>query len=590
MIHSKLTAALHLCLSMGIVCAVPAAASEGNEVSPVRKIEREAFPTRPSNDREVPSIDGSGNNLQFPQYNAAGQQLKRRFAPAYADQISQMAGDARPSARMISNLVHDQSLLAGNPQFASDYLWQWGQFIDHDIDLTDGVAPAEAAPIAVPMGDPEFDPGFSGTAQINLNRSIYDHESGTSADNPRQQVNEITGWLDGSMVYGSDAVRAAALRSFSGGMLLTSEGNLLPFNDAGLPNAGGSGSTLFLAGDVRANEQLGLTAMHTLFVREHNWWAARIAAEQPTLSDEQIYQRARMMVSAEIQAITFRDFLPLLLGADAIPAYDKYAPEVDARISNSFSSAAYRLGHSLLSPKLLRLDAYNQPIDGGHLALREAFFAPSKLAGSGIEPLLRGLAAQRCQTLDVYIIDDVRNFLFGAPGSGGFDLASLNIQRGRDHGLPSYFDIVSEMGLMASSYLVEGATRTAEQERVMAAYGAAEQVDAWTGLLAETPVPGAMVGPTLKALISEQFIALRDGDRFWYQRRLSPEQQAEVNATTLADIIRRNTSIGGELPDDVFRVRSQRGGPSDVTPPPALERIGPRSRSELPALSDTELD
>lgn len=545
-----------------------------NSVSPARKIIREhiALP-KPAGESDVPSIDGSGNSLSNPEFNAAGQQLRRRFAAEYTDQVSVMAGKGRPSARMISNAVHAQTILIPNAQFASDFLWQWGQFVDHDIDLTDGVDPAEAAPVAVPMGDPFFDPQFSGSAEIMLNRSIYDHDSGTSSDNPRQQVNEISGWLDASMVYGSDPVRAAALRSFSAGRLATSKGALLPFNDAGLPNAGGSGANLFLAGDVRANEQVGLTAMHTLFVREHNWWAERIAAENAQLSDEQIYQQARMMVSAEIQSITYRDFLPLLLGETAIPPYSGYKVDVDPRISNSFSSAAYRLGHSLLSPRLMRLDERNQPVSDGHLPLREAFFAPSKISETGIAPILRGLASQRCQELDVQVIDDVRNFLFGEPGSGGFDLASLNIQRGRDHGLPNYTDVLAALGLPAAGYFRPGAPRTPEQQRLVAAYGSAKQVDAWSGMLAEPQAPGSMVGKTLEILLSEQFVALRDGDRFWYEGRLNESQLAEVQATTLAEIIRRNTSIGGELADDVFRVRSRRSQLSDPSSPPALDRL-----------------
>ena len=106
---------------------------------------------------------------------------------------------------------------------------------------------------------------------MSFNRSLYDPDTGTGLDNPRQQINEISAWIDASNVYGSDLERATALRTLDGtGRLKTSAGNLLPFNTEGFANAGGSGPTLFLAGDVRANEQIGLTAMHVLFMREHN--------------------------------------------------------------------------------------------------------------------------------------------------------------------------------------------------------------------------------------------------------------------------------------------------------------------------------
>ena len=93
----------------------------------------------------------------------------------------------------------------------------------------------------------------------------------------REIPNVITCYLDASMIYGSDEVRSAFLRTFEGGKLTTSENDLLPFNDGTQENAGGNGTYLFVAGDVRANENVGLTSMHTLFVREHNYWDDKIS-------------------------------------------------------------------------------------------------------------------------------------------------------------------------------------------------------------------------------------------------------------------------------------------------------------------------
>ncbi|NNL50289.1 MAG: peroxidase, partial [Woeseiaceae bacterium] len=386
------------------------------------------------------TFDGGDNNRLNPQMNEAETQLRRLVPPDYGNLADTLAGDLRPGARLISNTVNAQTDLIANSASASDFLWQWGQFLDHDIDLTDGVSPAERADVAIPQGDAWFDPAGTGTQTFPFNRSIYDPETGTSSVNPRQQLNEITGWIDASNVYGSDIDRATALRTNDGtGRLRTSAGDLLPFNESGLSNAGGPGAEWFVAGDVRANEQLGLTAMHTLFVREHNRLAAEIAARDAGLSGDDVFQHARRIVGAQMQAITYEQFLPVLLGQNALRPYRGYDESIDASIANVFSAAAYRFGHSMLGAQILRLDENGREIAAGHLPLREAFFAPQKLANEGgIEPLLRGLAAQVCQQIDVFVIDDVRNFLFGNPGSGGFDLAMLNIQRGRDHGLPNY--------------------------------------------------------------------------------------------------------------------------------------------------------
>lgn len=534
--------------------------ADAQPVSPVLRIHRDGRRGNESAEPALQRFDGKNNNLGQPRTGAAHVALLR-IAPAnYADGVSTLAGADRPGARTISNQVNTQGESRPNPLGLSDYLWQWGQFIDHDIDLTDGVDPAEPLDIEVPTGDPWFDPQRHGDVVISFNRSLWDLDSGTSRRNPRQQVNEITAWIDGSNVYGSDIDRAQALRTLDGsGRLKTSEGNLLPFNVDGLANAGGNSEALFVAGDVRANEQAALAAMHTLFVREHNWQAARVAQRDPDLNGDEIFDRARRRVIAQIQAITYREWLPALLGPDPLPAYRGYDPDIDAGIANSFSTAAFRFGHSLLSPQILRLNSSLQESESGHLSLADAFFAPARLTEEGgIDPILRGLAWQTCQDFDVYVIDEVRNFLFGAPGNGGFDLAALNIQRGRDHGLPGYNDLRVAYGLEPARSLRELSSSREVRQRLRSVYTSPGDMDAWIGGLAEDPLPNAMVGELVFAVVADQFQRLRDGDRFWYQRVLNERAIREVERTTLADVIRRNTEIGNEIDDDVFRVADGR--------------------------------
>ncbi|MCB1037628.1 MAG: acyl-CoA dehydrogenase family protein, partial [Acidobacteria bacterium] len=319
-------------------------------------------------------------------------------------------------------------------------------------------------------------------------------------------------------------------------------------------NATSSDPSFFLAGDVRANEQVGLTALHTLFVREHNFWANAIAAVDASLDGEEIYQIARAIVGAEIQAITYREFLPLLLGPNGLSPYRGYRPGVNAAVSNVFATAAYRVGHTMLSGHLLRLDGEGAEIPEGHLALRDAFFRPDHIERAGIEPLLRGLAAQPAQEIDPHVIDDVRNFLFGPPGAGGFDLAALNIQRGRDHGLPSYNRARRSFGLPVLNSFAAVNPDPAVQARLAAAYSSVHDVDIWVGGLSEPQVEGAMVGETFLAILKDQFERLRDGDRFWYQHHLPAPLVSLVEDQTLARVIRRNTTIGDELQDDAFRM------------------------------------
>ncbi len=500
--------------------------------------------------REFRTIDGSNNNPIEPLRGAANTPLLRTTQIAYGDGHGTPAGAGERSAREISNLVVAQTQSIPNAVNVADYLWQWGQFLDHDLGLTPSIDPVERFDIQVPQGDPQFDPNGTGTQTIELDRSLYVMVNGV-----RQQVNVNTAYIDASQVYGSDEARAHELRRLDGsGKLKTSAGNLLPFNVDGFPNLPDDTGGYFMAGDLRSNEQVGLTAMHTLFLREHNFWADVFHAAQPYLDDEGIYQRARAIVGAEIQVITYRDFIPNLLGPNALRPYRGYRREVNAGIADVFSGAAFRVGHTLLSPTLLRLDNHNHTIPAGNISLANTFFNPAEIIGPGIEPYLRGLAKQRPQEVDSYVVSEVRNFLFGPPGAGGFDLAALNMQRGRDHGLPRYNRVRMDYGLHPYATFAQMNPDPVIQARLASAYASPDHVDVWLGALAEKHMPGRMVSETTFTILKNQFERARDGDRFWYQTYLPKPLVFLLEHQPLSAIIRRNTSIRGELQENVFRV------------------------------------
>lgn len=530
------------------------------------------------------SIDGSDPSSAAVSSATADQPLLRLAAPAYDDGTSAPRGGepgTLPSARAVSNAIMVQTGPVTNTVGASDWLWQWGQFLDHDLVLTDAADPPVPFDIPVPTGDAYFDPGSTGTATIGLNRS-----AGIFQDGVLEQVNKITAFIDGSNIYGSDAARANDLRSFDGtGSLrssLSADGGevLLPYNVNGLPNAGGPSPSMYVAGDVRANEQMGLTAVHTLFLREHNRVAALLKTRLD-LGDAQLvdardaaiahpdngidnegdflYQAARKVVGAELQKITYDEFLPVLLGTDPLSPFTGYDANVMPGISNEFATAAYRVGHTMLPTSLLRMGDGGIPDAAGDMSLKDAFFNPGEVHEHGIDALLMGLASQYAQDVDTALVDDVRNFLFGPPGSGGFDLASLNIQRGRDHGLPG-LNAFREEVLGAGTGYLSFEDLTGGDAALAAAfaevYDSIEDVDLWIGGLAEPHVNGGMVGETFATILIDQFTRTRDGDPFFY---LNPLELADLlmldpdflELTTLAGIITRNSSMTW-IQDNVF--------------------------------------
>jgi hypothetical protein len=489
-----------------------------------------------------------------------------------------MAGPDRPSPREISNAVAAQDVSIPNDRNMSDWVWQWGQFLDHDLDLTPQPGtPPEEADVPVPTGDPFFDPNGTGTQVIQFARSVYDPATGTGTDNPRQQPNVNTSYIDASMVYGSDPVRADALRTHVGGRLKTSPGNLLPLNNATyfgdqapLPNSNSGpfpDDQLYVAGDVRANENIGLTAVQTLFVREHNTWANFLAFVHPNWDDETIYQWARKIVGAEIQVITYKEFLPALMGAYAPSIDGNYDPSVNASIATEFSTAGFRVGHTLLSNQILRIQNNGQPDPRGPISLADSFFNPPLLTGNtDMKVILKGLASQQAQEIDNKLVDGVRNFLFGPPGAGGFDLASLNIQRGRDHGLSDYNTTRAAYSLPRVQSFADITSDPALQSALAGEYGSVDNIDLWVGALAEDHLPGASIGPLLTSIFQDQFTRLRDGDWFYFEHdpSFTPFDVFLLKQTTLADVIRRNGGVTN-LQRDVFFVQSTDNGEPDPT-------------------------
>lgn len=492
------------------------------------------------------SFDGSFNNETNTLWGSADSTYQRMGAANYDDGFS--TPRSGPNPRDLSNVLGSQSPATSGRNLSS-FVWQWGQFLDHDIALT-GTHATEMHSIDVnSMSDPLY-------PLIPMKRSAFDASTGVTT--PRQQINSNTSYIDGSMVYGSSQARADALRTFSGGQLKMSADNLLMRNSLLFDNANEGSepdANLFLAGDIRANEQPGLTAMHTVFAREHNRLAQEIATKNSAWDDEQIFQHARRMVGGMIQSITYNEYLPTLMGGYA-PSISSanYDPNTNASLSNEFAAGAFRLGHTQVTSSLLRIDNNGQTAAGGHVAMNDAFFSPSLISSSAeIDYFLNGLAHQVQQETDLMIVDDLRNMLFGPPGAGGLDLFALNVQRGRDHGLPTYCDIADYFSLEVPSTFADLTSDIQLQFDLSSVYADVSDVDLWIGLLAEDKIEGLDVGHVLGLLLEDEFTSLMTGDRFFFawDEGLNQSEIDLIMNTRLSDILQRNTSLSN-LSGNVF--------------------------------------
>jgi peroxidase len=500
-------------------------------------------------------IDGSWNHLGDEERGQAGQPLIR---VNYLTDYQGIHGGillppARPNARTISNTVSKQTVSTPSARSLSDYIWGWGQFLDHDMSLSTssaGAATNGSAPITI---DDPNDP--LGPNPIAFTRSNF------VINGDREQVNEVSAWIDGSQIYGSSNARAAALRTNggTGAKLTASANNLLPYNTGGLSNQNNGptpASQLFLAGDVRANENLLLTSLQTVFMREHNRLVDRIAIYKPGLTAQEQYNLARKLVGAEIQAITYNEFLPALMGSNAPTAQDYvYRPDEDGSITNSFSHAVYRFGHSALGDSLLLANNNSQAT--GSMTFASAFFNPNQITNNPtlVDQVLMGASLQKSQEIDLKIVDSIRNVMFGPPGAGGTDLMAVDIQRGRDHGIVDYNELRGAYELSTLTGFNQLPTDAATRNALAALYGnKINNVDAIVAALAETHLPGSSLGPLTTAILANQFERSRDGDRFFYNGNvnglytngvLNSDVAAILNLNTLklADVIKWNTGL-----------------------------------------------
>src|SRR5256885_605118 len=596
---------------------------------------------------EVQSLDGSGNNNAHPDWGKVGTPY-RRLAPArYADgRGTPVSG---PNSRMVSNRVfQDLGQNIFSEHRVTQWGWTWGQFLDHAVGLRDETG--TSADIPFNSADPLEH--FTDTLGV-VPFSRTGVTPGTGVTNPRQQTNTVSSYIDAWAVYGGTNQRLEWLRdgSVDGNVAnnqatLMLPGGFLPRRDsrgdpASAPVIAVDGRLAahpeqgMVAGDVRANENIALTATHTLFAREHN----RIVGLLPnSLTNEEKFQIARRIVIAEQQYVTYNEFLPAM--GVPMPRYTGYKSNVNANLGNEFASVGYRAHSQIHGEFEVEADAdtytaaqltalQNAGVtvtrNGDELALgvslNLAFFNPELLRMLQLGPMLKAIGGEPQYNNDEQMDNHLRSVLFQIPVSGNpecfedpslptcfkgvVDLGAIDIERGRDHGMPSYNDMRRAFGLPAktsfraitgenseafppgsgvndptsldftkltdidgrnvplgspdTAMMTRGTRKTPLAARLKAVYGSVDNVDAFVGMVAEAHVNGSELGELQQAMWAQQFLALRDGDRVFYGNdpglSLIKSQYGIDFHHSLADIIAANTDIPkSDMNDNVFLV------------------------------------
>ncbi|XP_017269351.1 eosinophil peroxidase [Kryptolebias marmoratus] len=560
------------------------------------------------------------NNIKNTRWGASNVPFDRWLPSEYEDRLSLPKGWTNgmkvnnhllPLVREVSNRM----LATANDDVQSDSTYTFlvtifGQWTDHDLTFTphspsirsfnmgvnceDTCANTEPCfPIKFPADDPRFE--NSSEECMPFSRSAPACGSGNTghifgASTLRQQMNTLTAFLDMGQVYGADDVKAEMLRDLSNdkGLLRVNK----EYNDNGrefLPfttmmtnmcatrrritnNETAQEVPCFIAGDDRVDENIGLTSVHTLFMREHNRLARALAKLNPHWDGERLYQEARKIMGGYSQVITYRDWLPHIVGPDVMAAklstYPGYDENVDASIANVFATAAFRFAHVMVQPFMFRLDEnYQDHPDYPTQVIHKTMSTPWRVIfEGGIDSVMRGLIGRQAKlnTQDHMMSDELRDRLFKFSMKMALDLGSLNMQRGRDHGLPGYNKWRKFCGLSQpknQKQLADVLKNEDMAKKLFDLYGSADNIDPWLGGVAEPFVHGGRVGPLFGCLIATQFQKIRQGDRFWWENDgvFTKHQKETLRDTSLARIICDNTGIT-ELPEQPFLYRPRGSG------------------------------
>lgn len=503
-----------------------------------------------------------------------------------------------PNARTLSNLLADSA----NPPKSSLGLSMlevfFAQSITHDVSRINFNSTAYYTEVL--PGDQFY--GINASNNFVLQHlSIGDYLEDEDGEIRFETRNFNTPELDLSHIYGSDSETLARLRSYEGGKLLTSNYTIVinPFVSFTYPDLPpsqaitnlsittpltGPPNLIFTSGDDRLNENIGLSLFIVAFIREHNYIASSLASQQPSLGDEELFNKARELNVAQWQSIVMYEYVPTVLGslADSVKNYKDYDEDADVRTSVEFDMVAFRYGHSTVAnwPLIASNGSlYTYTIPAGifgpfPIVSSELPFAgqlggplnpPSVfLLSGGVENIIRGLSATRGDDSDIYFNKVTRNIVFGGLIGRVVDLFAIDLVRSRNGEVPSYYHLrkkfynirridkgvnniyssnlcdatknsVSPDPLACFSLITSNLTLATSLRDI---YGKVSLIDGFVGVLIEDKYPGSLFSRTLAGILIKEYEKKRSGDTHWFESNDSLNV-TQIKTVKLSHIFRR---------------------------------------------------
>ncbi len=557
-IHPSFYRIIHKMLIFYFCTVLATLSFSGSSIAlPVSKEESSTFQIEGEN---VPldwrSLNGSGNNLDNPIWGSIGDEMPNLSSLNFTDNFSSIAHTDFPNPRVISNILCHESEVAYDSNSLSSMNSLWGEFLRNEISLTphqDSLHEGgmEEAHISIPIDDEVMNPSGSESAQIRYIRTEFIEGTGVDEDNPRSFPNQASVWIDASSIYGQNEETNNWMRYGDGGRVIVTDwegSDMIPaFDSNGFVNDwDGTSSHIniqFGVADNRNLENIGLSSMHLLFLREHNRLADALQERNPDWTDEQIFQRARKLVIAQIQVITYSEYLPSI--GLILPEYSGYNSSINPQLSNEAFLLVTTSFSNQRNDDWLLLNGSREELPENPLELEQGYWNMNPILDYGIEPIIRGASYEIQRENDLGMVENLRNLLSGKSSwPGWMDICAMDIQRGRDRGLTDYNSLRADLGL--NRHLSWDNMTSDENRRsiISEIYDDIDSLDALIGVNSEPRVEDSIYGETQYLLALNQYTMLRDADRYWYANDPDLEPLlSELNDTRFADIILRNTEI-----------------------------------------------